>query len=65
VIQRTCITDKKVEYPTYELVREYKEPETKAKKIDNLTQVDIVEDTDTSEKVHTVVIILLKTSMKD
>jgi hypothetical protein len=32
VIQRTRITDKKVEYPTYELVREHKEPEIKAKK---------------------------------
>jgi TPP-dependent 2-oxoacid decarboxylase len=43
VIQRTRITDKKVKYPTYELVRQHKEPEIKAKKIDNLNQVDIVE----------------------
>jgi hypothetical protein len=31
-IQRTCITDKKVEYPTYELVREHEKPEIKAKR---------------------------------
>ena len=57
VIQRTCITDKKVEFPTYEIVREQNESEVKAKKIDNLTQVNIVQNIDTYEKIHTVVII--------
>ena len=33
VIQRTCITDKKLEYPNYDLVTEHKESKSTVQKI--------------------------------
>lgn len=55
VIQRTCITDNKLEYPNYDLVREHEELKSTVQKIGNAFCVNIVENIELRDKVSIVV----------
>jgi hypothetical protein len=55
VIQRTCIIDKKLEYPNYDLVREHKESKSLVQKIGNAFCVNIVENIEVRDKVSVVI----------
>jgi hypothetical protein len=51
----TCITDKKLEHPNYDLVIEHKESKSTVQKIGNTFCVNIVEDIEVLDKVSIVV----------
>ncbi len=55
VIQRICITDRYIQYPDYELSREYEESRRMVQKIGNAFCVNIVESIELHDKVSIVV----------
>lgn len=55
VIQRTCVTDKKLEYPISDLIREHIESKNTIQKIGNTFCVNIIENIEVRDKVSIVV----------